>query len=240
MGIDITKKPLPISESFFDSMIESGYYYVDKTLFIKDILDKKAKVILCTRPRRFGKTLNQTMLKCFFEDTTLAGNGKDTRALFRGLKIEAAGERYMEHQGRYPVVFLSFKEAKRATFEDSYGKLRECIAREFERHAYAAEKIVSNYDRDLFNKLSDRTGSIGDYSEYFGFTQDEMDALLQYYGLEDQMQLVRDWYNGYLFGDTEVYNPWSSVFVVDNWRVDVNEYPKPYWVNTSATILFVI
>ena len=89
--------PLPIGKSFFDQVIEDGSYYVDKTLFVKDILDKNAAVTLCTRPRRFGKTLNQTMLKCFFEDTAQIG-GKDTRALFHGLKIESAGERYMDHQ----------------------------------------------------------------------------------------------------------------------------------------------
>jgi len=328
MSINVTKKPLPVGKSFFDKVIEEDCYYVDKTLFIKDIIDKRAEVILCTRPRRFGKTLNQTMLKCFFEDTAPLTRGKDMRPLFHGLKIEAAGERYMDHQGKYPVIFLSFKEAKQNSFEGAYDKLRECIAEEFERHAYCAEKIVSDYDRDLFKKLSDRTGSIGDYSgalrflskclenyhgqkavilideydvplenawscpnrfydemvdfirpllssalkdnphlqmavmtgclriskesiftglnnlevisilnkyysEYFGFTQLEMDALLEYYGLSDKRQLVRDWYNGYLFGNTEVYNPLSSVRVVDNWLADVTELPKPYWVNTS-------
>ena len=96
--------PLPIGHSFFDRVIEDKFYYVDKTLFIKELLDKKSTVTLCTRPRRFGKTLNQTMLKCFFEDTAQVG-GKDTRALFRGLKIENAGEQYLQHQGKYPVVF---------------------------------------------------------------------------------------------------------------------------------------
>jgi len=99
-------------------MIENGYYYVDKTLFIRDILDKKAKVTLCTRPRRFGKTLNQTMLKCFFEDTAKLG-GKDMRALFNSLKIEAAGEKYLEHLGKYPVIFLSFRGWKLNSFEVS-------------------------------------------------------------------------------------------------------------------------
>ncbi|MDR2972013.1 MAG: AAA family ATPase, partial [Bacteroidales bacterium] len=101
--------PLPKGKSFFDRLIEDGSYYVDKTLFIRDLLDNDSTVTLCTRPRRFGKTLNQTMLQCFFEDTAPIG-GKNTRALFNGLKIEAAGERYMEHQGKYPVIFLSFKE----------------------------------------------------------------------------------------------------------------------------------
>ncbi|MCL2688955.1 MAG: AAA family ATPase [Chitinispirillia bacterium] len=93
--------PLPVGNSIFDRLIEDGFYYVDKTLFIKDILDSNAQFLLCTRPRRFGKTLNQYMLKCFFENTTEIG-GKDTRALFNGLNIKKAGEKYLEHQGKYP------------------------------------------------------------------------------------------------------------------------------------------
>ncbi|MDR2693811.1 MAG: AAA family ATPase [Chitinispirillales bacterium] len=106
------KKPLPVGQSFFDRVIEDGAYYVDKTLFIKALLDRNATVTLLTRPRRFGKTLNQTMLKCFFEDTAPL-NGKDTRALFNGLKIEDAGDRYLGHQGKYPVIFLSLKVEQR-------------------------------------------------------------------------------------------------------------------------------
>jgi hypothetical protein len=325
-GTNVKNRPLPVGKSIFDSMIENGYYYVDKTLFIKDLIDRKAEAVLCTRPRRFGKTLNQTMLKCFFEDTTQIG-GKDTRALFRGLKIEEAGEQYMEYQGKYPVIFLSFKDTKFSNIDEAYKKLMGCIAQEFERHAYVSEKISSDYNRDLFKRLSNRTGSIGDYStslkflsaclenyhgrktvvlideydvplenswsrgfydkmidfirpllssalkdnphlqlavmtgclriskesiftglnnlevisilskyysEHFGFTQDEMDTLLRYYNLEDKRQILRDWYNGYLFGNTEVYNPWSSVHVVVGWLADKNEDPKPYWANTSG------
>jgi len=111
MAVDINKKTLPVGKSFFDKVVEGGSYYVDKTLFVKDLIDKNAEVTLCTRPRRFGKTLNQTMLKCFFEDTAPIG-GKDTRALFCGSNIEKAGERYMEHQGKHPVIILRFKEIK--------------------------------------------------------------------------------------------------------------------------------
>jgi len=320
------KKSLPIGESFFDSMIENGHYYVDKTLFIRDILDKQAKVTLCTRPRRFGKTLNQTMLKCFFEDTARVG-GKDTRSLFRGLNIEEAGERYLEHQGKYPVIYLSFKEGKRDTFERSYNMLRDEIADEFKRHRYISEKIVDVKKRGLFEKLADGDGTFDEYStalkflsecledyhgkkavilideydvplenswacgfyneminfirplmssafkdnphlqfavitgclrisresiftglnnlkiisvlnkeysEYFGFTQNEMDAMLAYYGQESKTQVIKDWYDGYLFGDTEVYNPWSSVNSVSDLRCDTKYIPRPYWVNTSS------
>jgi len=322
----VNKKPLPIGESCFDLLIETDYYYVDKTLLIRDLLDIKAKVALFTRPRRFGKTLNQTMLKCFFEDTAQIG-GKDTRSLFRGLKIEGAGERYMGHQGKYPVIFLSFKDAKKEDFDQSYHRLRECIANEYKRHAYVVEKISDDSDRELFKRLSSAAGSINDYSssleflieclenyhgkrvvvlideydvplenswfhgfyptminfirpllcgalkdnphlqfaamtgclriskesiftglnqvdvssilkndysEYFGFTQNEMDAMLRYYGQEAKTQVVRDWYNGYLFGDTEVYNPWSSLNVVRSWVKNINDIPQHYWANTSG------
>jgi len=326
MYANANKKPLPVDKSLFDRVIEGGSYYVDKTLFIKDLIDRDAEVILCTRPRRFGKTLNQTMLKCFFEDTAPIG-GRDTRRLFSGLKIEEAGERYMERQGKHPVIFLSFKDAKMGNFELSYNQLKDCVAEEYKRHAYVMEKI-SDYDGlERFKRISAGSGSVNDYSqslkflskclecchgekviilldeydvplenswsrgfyremidivrpllssalkdnphlklavmtgclriskesiftglnnlevvsilnksyaEYFGFTQDEIDSMLRYYGLEDKRQVLRDWYNGYLFGNTEVYNPWSSVHVAANWLADRNEYPKPYWANTSG------
>ncbi|GBU23471.1 hypothetical protein R83H12_00082 [Fibrobacteria bacterium R8-3-H12] len=318
--------PLPIGKSIFDKVIEGGCYYVDKTLLIKDILDSGTEVILCTRPRRFGKTLNQTMLKCFFEDTKEIG-GKDTRVLFKGLKIENAGAEYLEHQGKYPVIFLSFKDVERDIFEHTLTEFKKLIANEFKRHNYVVEKINNENDRELFKKISACEGSDSDYSdsikflsgclenyhgkktvilideydvplnrshicgfykeliafvrpllssafkdnahlqlsvitgclriskesiftglnnlkivsiisknyaEYFGFTQNEIDALLAHYGLEGKAQEVRDWYDGYMFGNTEVYNPWSSINVVDGWLTYADEYPKPYWVNTSG------
>jgi len=318
--------PLPIGVSSFSDMIERGYYYVDKTLFIKDILDKQATVTLCTRPRRFGKTLSQTMLKCFFEDTSQLG-GADTRKLFNGLKIEGAGAEYMAHQGKYPVIMLSFKEGKRETFERSYSWLVDELAGEFKRHHYVSEKISDSNERVLFDKLRSGEGTLDDYSkslkflckcltsyygqkaiilideydvplenswvcgfyneminfirpllssalkdnthllfavitgclriskesiftglnnldmvtiltkdysEYFGFTQNEMDAMLEHYGFMEKRQLVKDWYDGYLFGNTEVYNPWSSIYIVRHWLADINEQPTPYWSNTSS------
>jgi hypothetical protein len=318
--------PLPIARSDFDDVIEAGCYYVDKTLFIKDILDKRAKFILCTRPRRFGKTLNQTMLKCFFEDTSEIG-GKDTRSLFKGLKIEATGDEYLKHQNKYPVIFLSFKEAKRNTFEKSFNRLKDELVGEFRRHRYVLDRISDGYDREEFERISSRRGSIDDhttalkhlckclenyhgqkpivlideydvplenswtngfyqdmidfirpllssalkdnphlqfavltgclriskesiftglnnpdvisilsdrYDEYFGFTQGEMDEMLAHYGLESKTQIVKDWYNGYLFGSKEVYNPWSSIHVVADWLDNINRNPGAYWANTSG------
>jgi len=317
--------PLPIGESFFDSMIENGYYYIDKTLLIRDLLDRKAKATLCTRPRRFGKTLNQTMLKCFFEDTAQLG-GKDMRALFNGLKIEEVGDRYLEHQGKYPVIFLSFKDWKLGSFEGSCEQIKKDIADEFRRHAYLEDKISNNNTREMFRNLSGK-GSMDDYrsslrflskclgdyygrktiilideydvplenswvrgfyqdmvdficpllssalkdnpylqlavitgclriskesiftglnnldvmsilndhfGEHFGFTQDEMDTMLGYYNMECKAGVVRDWYDGYVFGNTEVYNPWSSIKVASNWIKNINRHPEPHWVNTSG------
>jgi len=327
-GTEVNKKPLPVGKSLFDRVIEGGSYYVDKTLFIKDLIDKDAEVVLCTRPRRFGKTLNQTMLKCFFEDTAQIG-GKDTRALFHGLKIEEAGERYLEYQGKYPVISLTFKEAKQEDFDRSYNRLKNCIVKEFKRHTYVLETMSDKDDKKMFKQLSVGTGSIDDYSTsllflceclenyhgkkaiilldeydvplenswscsprfydkmiafirpllssalkdnphlqlavmtgclrisresiftglnnldtasvldnnysaYFGFTQREVDAMLDYYGIDAKKQLVRDWYNGYLFGNTEVYNPWSSLKAVESWITNINEHPRAYWVNTSG------
>ena len=321
-----TPTPLPIGQSFFDKVIESGYYYVDKTLLIRDIIDSGAAVTLCTRPRRFGKTLNQTMLKCFFEDTAQLC-GKDTRSLFKGLNIEKEGQEYLEHQGKYPVIFLSFKDVAGNTFERTFAEIKKVIAREFKRHKYLTAKITDEDDLELFKLISSRKGTYEDYSdsirflsecledyhgkkviilideydvplnnshhdgfyneliifirilfssalkdnshlqfavvtgclrvskesiftglnnpkivsilskdyaEHFGFTQSEMNTILAHYGLENKLPVVKDWYDGYIFGDTEVYNPWSSLNVVDSWLADINESPKPYWVNTSG------
>jgi len=326
MSTEKVQASLPRGKSFFDQVIEEGSYYIDKTLLVKDLLDGDSAVTLCTRPRRFGKTLNQTMLKCFFEDTMPIG-GKDTRVLFNGLKIESVGEKYMEHQGKYPVIFLSFKEAKRESFEGSYTQLKEFIADEFKRHAYVVEKISDSDERQKFEKLASCKGTLeeystsllflckclknyhgkkaiilideydvplenawvrgfyqemvdlirpflsialkdnaqlqfavitgclriskesiftglnnltiisilsNEYSEYFGFTQGEVDAILKYYGLEEKRQLLRDWYDGYMFGNTEVYNPWSCVLAVTGWRKSMNALPSPHWVNTSS------
>jgi hypothetical protein len=329
--MDVTKIPasLPIGNSFFDQVIEDGSYYVDKTLFIKDLLDRAAKVTLCTRPRRFGKTLNQTMLKTFFEDTTPIG-GKDTRALFRGLNIARAGERYMEHQGKYPVIFLSFKDTESERLEITSQAFKHIIAREFRRHDYIAESITKKTELEMFEKLSSGEGEISQYrdsllflceclenfhgqktviiideydvplqsswthgfydgvvhivrpllscalkdnphlqfavitgclriskesiftglnnldvisilnecyDDYFGFTQDEMNDMLVYYGLESKTQIIKDWYNGYLFGKAVVYNPWSAILAISNWRKNKNKFPEPHWVNTSRNAI---
>ena len=124
-----TMKALPIGYDDFEAVIKKNLYYVDKTLLIKDILDRGAQVNLFTRPRRFGKTFNMSMLEYFFEDGwDIAGKKMECRHLFDGLKITECGEEYMQHQGKYPVVFLTLKGAKQDTWELSFRSMKMQIA----------------------------------------------------------------------------------------------------------------
>lgn len=323
------KKRIPVGIEFYKRMIEKDYYYVDKTLLIKDILDQGGQVTLFTRPRRFGKTLALTMLRTFFEaEIDRDGELKDNSHYFAGTKIMAAGEEYTDHMGQYPVIFLSLKSAKQPTFELAYEMLKRQIKEEFSRHAYVlgtdildeetkktyqrirsldAEEadyagaiaflskcleqyhgkktviLLDEYDvplenayfegfydrmisfiRSLFEsalKTNDSlefaviTGCLRisresiftglnnleiisilnrQFAECFGFTQAEVDQMLAYYGLEQKKQEVREWYDGYLFGSTEVYNPWSVINYIKTAVFDETAFPKPYWSNTSS------
>ncbi|MDR1813519.1 MAG: ATP-binding protein [Tannerella sp.] len=326
------KKLLKIGDSKFDSQIGGGYYYIDKSLLIKDLFDNPAEVTLITRPRRFGKTLNMSMLKSFFEhNCELRRDNKDKRHLFNGLKIEQAGEKYMQHFGQYPVIFLSFKEIKASTWEVAYEAFKKCIYYEYERHANIAysEKIsesvrigfrrfldraapdsdfpdclkflsdclhnyydkkavilIDEYDvplesaftgnyydkmleliRSMFSSsLKDNdslafavmTGCLRiskesiftglnnpsmisilskKYSEHFGFTQQEVDEMLRYFGLDMKHDELKEWYDGYLFGDTEVYNPWSIINQISELIASNNAFPRAYWANTSGNAI---
>lgn len=323
------KKRIPVGIEFYKRMIEKDYYYVDKTLLIKDILDQGGQVTLFTRPRRFGKTLALTMLRTFFEaEIDRDGELKDNSHYFAGTKIMAAGEEYTDHMGQYPVIFLSLKSAKQPTFELAYEMLKRQIKEEFSRHAYVlgtdildeetkktyqrirsldAEEadyagaiaflsrcleqyhgkktviLLDEYDvplenayfegfydrmisfiRSLFEsalKTNDSlefaviTGCLRisresiftglnnleiisilnrQFAESFGFTQAEVDQMLAYYGLEQKKQEVREWYDGYLFGSTEVYNPWSVINYIKTAVFDETAFPKPYWSNTLS------
>ena len=313
MGVAVMKKALPVGVENFEDIVKSGYYYVDKTMFIKEILDLKGKVNLFTRPRRFGKTLNLSMLRYFFEDTGDAKKNEENQSLFQGLKIMGQGEEYAEHMGEYPVINLTLKSAKQPTFESAYGKIRNAIADEFQRHQYilTSEKI-SGEDKKLFERIADRkaeylatdkktvvlideydvpfenayfrgfyeemvdfirslfesvlktnqylqfavitgclriskesifTGlnhlniiSILDkkYSEHFGFTEEEVHRMMSYYEVESRFSTMKEWYDGYLFGDMEVYNPWSVIKFLYDLYSDVGAFPHPYWINTSS------
>lgn len=314
--------PLPIGVENFEEIIEKGYYYVDKTLLIKDLIDLRGKVNLFTRPRRFGKTLNMSMLRYFFEKSD-----DDRSHLFAGKKIMAAGENYIRELGQYPVISLSLKSMKQACYESAFHCLKEEIAREFKKHPQLIRYLNSEDDRTKYQLLMNRgaddeeyltslkflseclytfygrrtvilideydvpleyayfsgfydrmvslirslfesalktndtlefavitgclriskesifTGlnnlnvvSIMDtsYAEHFGFTQNEVDQMLTHYGLEQNRTAVRTWYDGYRFGETEVYNPWSVISYANSCYKDKNALLRPYWSNTSS------
>ena len=324
------KKALPVGIENFEDMRTNGYYYVDKTLFIKGLLDLKGEVNLFTRPRRFGKTLNLSMLRYFFEDTGDAGKNAQNKSLFGGLKIMDAGERYTHFMGQFPVLNLTLKSAKQEDFETAYYMIQKGIAVEFERHRGVVEQgktklsmkdyegylsiaeeraeekeirnslllfsrcmyqvtgkntviLLDEYDvplenayfrgfydemvgflRSLFEsalktndylQFSVITGclrisresiftglnhlniiSILDkkYSEHFGFTEPEVLQMMTYYNVEERFPSMKEWYDGYVFGNTEVYNPWSVIKFLYDLYSDVNAFPHPYWVNTSS------
>lgn len=310
-------KSLPIGVSDF-KLATTGYYYVDKTLMIRDFLDKKPMVSLFTRPRRFGKTLNMDMLHVFFEKTN-----EDTSVYFKDKQIWQCGDYYTKHQGQYPVIFLTFKDVKSMTWEETFQKIRRLISLEFIRHneletssvltAYEKEQyhllakdsgdevdcqmglqllslllhkhygreciiIIDEYDtpiqqghtcnfypeivnfmrnffsgglkdnphlafgfltgilrvakESIFSGMNNlKTYSILDdgYSSYFGFTEKEVKDMLRYYGKDDKYNELSEWYDGYRFGNTEIFNPWSVINYISD-----NCFPKAFWQSTGS------
>lgn len=321
-------KPLPIGVDDFKKLITKGYYYVDKTMMIKELMGKTGEVNLFTRPRRFGKTLNLSMLKYYFEDTGNAEKNQKNAELFKGLAIMEAGEAYTALMGQYPVIMLTMKSAKQDNFEIAYACLREAIAEEFDRHeetvlgqlknpediekyrairgrraedtdyftslvflskclfeTYGRKCIIlideydvpleSSYFKGYYNQMVSFIRSLFEsalktnpylefavvtgclrvsresiftglnnlkmcsvldenYSEHFGFTQEEVNDMLSFYGRESNLQEVKRWYDGYCFGKTEVYNPWSILNHMDAISTNPQAFPKPYWANTSS------
>lgn len=311
------KLPLPIGISEYRKA-SSEYYYVDKTLLIRDFIDERPQVSLFTRPRRFGKTLNMDMLRTFFEKTD-----EDTSIYFQNKKIWFCGEKYRNHQGKYPVIFVTFKDVKCDTWNATYDLLSKILRNEFERHSELLESaqisiyektyltsvltgnanendmamsflnlsrmlhkhhktapiiIIDEYDtpiqqghlhgyydkiigfmRNLFSGgLKDnphlsygfltgilrvakesifsglnnvKINSILDdrYSEYFGFTSAEVQAMAAYYGASGKYQELCAWYNGYRFGKTDIFNPWSVIGYFNN-----NCQPKAFWQSTGS------
>ena len=172
-------KPLPVGLDNFEKLVTRGYYLVDKTLFIKELLDKKGDVNLFTRPRRFGKTLNMSMLQYFLEDArTQDGIKKDYSLLFQGLKIMRAGKQYLSHMGQYPVISLSFKAARQPDFDLAYRMLVRQVADEFRRHRFVMEILPkeqkARYQQMLWEK-PDRE-SFGDALKFLS------ECLEQFYG----------------------------------------------------------
>ena len=311
------KKPLPIGVSDFKSAT-TNYYYVDKTLLIRDFLNAIPMVSLFTRPRRFGKTLNMDMLRVFFEKTP-----EDTSIYFKDKYIWQCGDYYTKHQGQYPVIFLSFKDVKCSSWQETFQKISKLISLEFMRHnelesssvlssyekeqyhRFASENInevdcqmglqllslllhkhynkecviiVDEYDTpiqqghlcDFYNEIVDfmrnffsgglkdnphlafgfltgiqrvakesifsgmnnlKTNSILDnnYSSYFGFTNEEVRDMLAYYDYEDKYQEICEWYDGYRFGNSEIFNPWSVINYISD-----QCFPKAFWQSTGS------
>lgn len=310
-----TLLPLPIGISDYRKA-SSEYYYIDKTLMIRDFLDEVPMVSLFTRPRRFGKTLNMDMLRTFFEKTE-----EDTSVYFTDKKIWKCGQKYQAHQGKYPVIFLSFKDVKCRTWEETYDLITKLIVMEYRRHTELADPdknmdvafyeriiheegtendhilslmmlskmlhelhgsepiiIIDEYDtpiqqghtigfydevvlfiRNLFSgafkdnkhlKYGFLTGilrvakesifsglnnlkinSILDnrYSEYFGFTTDEVREMAAYYSAADKYEEICAWYDGYRFGKTEIFNPWSVINYFSNECI-----PGAFWLSTGS------
>ena len=313
------KKRLPLPVGITDYRVASTqYYYVDKTLLIRDFLDERPMVSLFTRPRRFGKTLNMDMLRTFFEISD-----EDTSVYFRDKAIWKAGKEYWEYQGKYPVVSVTFKDIKCETWQETLEKLAEVLGNEYARHdvlmasdrcntvdkayfrrvmerrATATELtsafltltkmlhehyriapviIIDEYDtpiqqghargfhdqvilfmrnlfsgglkdnshlsfgfmtgilrvakESIFSGLNNLTiNSILDekYSAYFGFTPEEVRSMAVYYGAENRFDEVCEWYDGYRFGRTEIFNPWS---VINYFRNDCR--PGAYWQSTGS------
>ena len=310
------KKAIPIGIENFEDIIKDNYYYVDKSMLIEDILVNRAAVTLFTRPRRFGKTLNMSMIKYFFD----IRNKDENRKLFEGLKI--FGSEYMREQGKYPVIFVSLKDLRGDTWEDTFENLKSFISdlyaefedmREimnkrdkikFDKIFYEEEKgdyetslkLLSNYiykyygkkviilideydapiinafDKGYYNEainffqvfyssalktndslkygiLTGITRIIKEgifsglnnlkvdtilnkkYSEYFGLLESEVIKMLDYFEMKYKIEEVKEWYNGYIFGDKRVYNPWSIINYVDNGEI------KAYWANISGNTL---
>ncbi len=310
------KMSTTISNSDFKDYIKNKYYYVDKTLLIEELFNKGDEVTLLPRPRRFGKTLNLSMLKYYFDIS------EDIKDLFKGLKIEKSNifEKYLN---KYPTIFLTFKDIKGNSYKEDYTKIKQVISDLYEKHEYLLTSnklnerdkkyfsnilneeevdysislmrlskylykyydkkvvvLIDEYDtpvnkeldnehyKNIINFLRDmisttfkgneylfkgvitgilriakesmfsgannilvRTILDNDFSNKFGFTEEEVLEILKYYDIKDKIEEVREWYNGYVFGNNIIYNPFSIVNYVKNKILD------PYWVNSGNTQL---
>ena len=311
------KKAVPVGIEDFKELIQDEYYYVDKTLLIDEMLMNKSKVTLFTRPRRFGKTLNMSMLRYFFD----VKDKEENKKLFENLKIYDS--EYMSEQGKYPVIFVSLKDLKEDTWEECLESIKDIMYKIFNEYSFLRKKLnivekrqfdkiweitgnernfktslldLSNYlnkyygekviilideydapiinafDKGYYNEainffqtfyssalktnnslkygvLTGITRIIKEgifsglnnlkvdtilnkkYSEYFGLLESEVIEMLDYFGMKYKIEEVKEWYDGYIFGESEVYNPWSIVNYIDNGEI------KAYWANVSGNTL---
>ena len=304
--------PLGVSEY---KEASQNYYYVDKTLLIKEIIDKGAKVTLFTRPRRFGKTLNMSMLKCFFEFSD-----EDNSIYFKDRKIWKEGKKYKDELGQYPVIYLTLKDVKKDNWDDTLCNFSSLIAEEYMRHDIANK--LNHFDYEFYNRIVEEKATRNDleislarlsgmlyrtykkkvviiideydtpiqqghihgfydevnlfvenlfsgafkdndflkfgfltgilriakenlfsglnnlivrsvlddqYSSYFGFTSEEVHKMAAYYNSAGKMDEIRQWYDGYQFGNTKIFNPWSVLsYFFENCSA------KPYWKWTAS------
>lgn len=229
-------RKLGIGHDDFAVVRESNNFYVDKTNFIREWWESNDKVTLITRPRRFGKTLNMSMLENFFS-LQYAGRGD----LFEGLSIWRS-EQYRELQGTYPVIFLSFANVKKASYKEARKKIgytRGLFNSTFKTNSYLERAVMTGITRinkesifyDL-NNLKVVTTTSEKYSDCFGFTEEEVFAALDEFGLSGQKQKVKDWYDGFTFGDRgDIYNPWSVISFLSEKKAGA------YWANTSSNSL---
>ena len=307
-------KAVPVGIEDFERIINEDYYYVDKTMLIEELLINRAPVTLFTRPRRFGKTLNMSMIRYFFD----VKNKKENRKLFENLKIY--NSEYMSEQGKYPVIFISLKDLKGDTWEKCFENLKKTMYKIFNKYEFVREKLnivekrqfdkiwemrdskqsfktslldLSNYlnkyygekviilideydapiinafDKGYYNEAMNffqtfyssalktnnslkygvltgitrviKEGMFSglnnlyvntilskDYSEYFGLLESEVIEMLEYFDMKYKIEEVREWYNGYIFGESKVYNPWSIVNYVRKKEI------KAYWANVSG------
>ncbi len=229
-------RKLGIGHDDFAVVRESNNFYVDKTNFIRKWWESNDKVTLITRPRRFGKTLNMSMLENFFS-LQYAGRGD----LFEGLSIWRS-EQYRELQGTYPVIFLSFANVKEASYKEARKKIgytRGLFNSTFKTNSYLERAVMTGITRinkeSIFSDLNNLkvvTTTSEKYSDCFGFTEEEVFAALDEFGLSGQKQKVKDWYDGFTFGDRgDIYNPWSVISFLSEKKAGA------YWANTSSNSL---
>lgn len=309
--------PLPIGISDY-RLASTEYYYIDKTMMIKDFIDERPMVSLFTRPRRFGKTLNMDMLRTFFEKSD-----EDTSVYFKDKLIWSCGKKYRDYQGKYPVIFVTFKDIKFNTWTETFDAIKDVFSKEAHRHCelQKSEKC-DGYDKKIFGKLLSgelnevelssallnlssmlhkhhgtapiiiideydipiqqgymqgfydkvilfmrnlfsggfkdnkhlsygfltgilrvakesifsglnnlKINSVLDnkYSSYFGFTSDEIKQMAAYYGVSDKYSELCEWYDGYRFGKTEIFNPWSVINYFNN-----ECEPRAFWQSTGS------
>ena len=164
------RKKISIGVEDFKEIIGKNGYFVDKTLMIQNLVKSNVKVTLFTRPRRFGKTLNQFMIRRFFEDEiTEKGEKIDNGYLFDGLAITECGEEILAHQQQYPVIFMSLKSAKQDDYQTAYACLIDEICKEFQRHCYVLQGEMPQRDREIFERILLGRGNKEEYAKAFGF-----------------------------------------------------------------------